>query len=567
MSERAARNPRRALDLCTRRTIREFQSLLSSADLPEIAHVLPYSYRPPDGDLTLSRAVQVGIVFAGDAPEQSAPERTRIKERLKEIADRSCQNTQTAADTHFVWDSELPPPGAGDESSPQGKIRNALDADGWTLDHKEPLEMAGARHAAHVRFAAASHVVGRYGGTQDDAFAAVQIPGGHGAVYAVADGVGARHHAGLFSSMAAQQALRSAYGVPLRDLVRQIGTELDAVNRAPEVVEATFDGRRGNAATTLVVARSTVDALDVVWVGDSRAYLWTPAEGLTQITADQHDGHGTCCLGVNHEVVPDPLEESLPALGENARLLLCTDGVTNALPDGRIEAILEETVGSPQDAVNRILSEVVPCGGDNATALVAEAPLEDAAGERDAAYRPWFGRDGRVADAAPGSSITGIESFEPLRNVLHVVAYGKDRTCPPIVLIGTRSGTKLLDGLQEQAESYKFEFLRLKAKDIPTIDSLAKAIDPDGGSEGIATLIAGRCEAAKASSGGDYGRFALLVDDAHELDLDVGRALWEATRSPALATALIVLAGPPALRDTVRAMDVSPWERVLKAEA
>ncbi len=157
-----------------------------------------------------------------------------------------------------------------------------------------------------------------------------------------------------------------------------------------------------------------------------------------------------------------------------------------------------------------------------------------------------------MADAAPGSSITGIESFEPLRVVLHDVAFGTDRAYPPIVLIGTRSGTNLLESLHEQAEWYEFEILRLKAKDIPTTDRLAKALDPDGGSEDIATLIAGRCEAAKVVAGGDYGRFALLIDDAHELDHDVGRALWEATRSRALATALIVLAGPQALRDTLR---------------
>ena len=279
--QRPARDPRRALDLCARRTIREFESLLSSSDLPEIAHVLPYSYRPPDDFLTSLRAIQMGVVFAGDAPEQSAPERARIKERLKEIGDASCPNDQTWLESVFIWNSELPPPGAGNDASPEGKIRTALDAGGWTLDNKEPLEMAGTRYAAHVRFAAASHVV-RRGATQDDGFAAVQIPGSHGAVYAVADGVGARHHAGLFSSLAAQQALRGAYGVPLRDLVRQIGTELDAVNRAPEVVEASVTGDRGTAATTLVVARSTIDALEVVWVGDSRAYLWEPGVWRTQ---------------------------------------------------------------------------------------------------------------------------------------------------------------------------------------------------------------------------------------------------------------------------------------------
>ena len=302
-----------------------------------------------------------------------------------------------------------------------------------------------------------------------------------GPVYAVADGVGGRYNAGLFASMAVQQVLRCAYGVPLRGLVRQIGTELDAVNRAPQVVEGTSGtgiGERGTGATTLLVARSTRSALDVVWVGDSRAYLWTPGDGLTQLTRDQRDGYGTCCLGVNHEVIPDPLEESLPPMVEGERLLLCTDGVSNALPDGRIEAILAATPDAPQDAVNRLLSEVLARGHDNATALVAEAPLAGAEGTRDQtdAFASWFGPDGRVTEAAPGSTITGVESFELLSSLVHNVAFDKKKWGRPVVLVGRDAGTNLLRTLQRDAERFGFEILWLTARDIPTPDELAKAL-------------------------------------------------------------------------------------------
>ena len=563
------KKPRRALDLGARRAIREFLSLLPGVDLPTVACAVPFSYEAPTFG-SLSSVVEMAVILAGERPTDAHAQRTELWQRLESVTETCRQKTGSHLWLQVVWEGELSAPDDAESPHKCRRIRDAVEAGGWTLTDKES-KTKDTSYAPHVRFAVASHVVTKRG-SHDDGFAAMQMPDGRGSVYAVADGVGGRYNAGPFASMAVQQVLRGAYGVPLRGLVRQIGTELDAVNRAPQVVEGTSGsgtGERGNGATTLLVARSTREALDVVWVGDSRAYLWTPGDGLTQLTRDQRDGYGTCCLGVNHEVIPDPLKESLPPMVEGERLLLCTDGVSNALPDGRIEAILAATPGAPHDAVNRLLSEVLARGSDNATALVAEAPLVGAEGTRDQtdAYADWFGPDGRVTEAAPGSTITGVESFEPLSSLVHNVAFDEKKWGRPVVLVGRDAGTNLLRALQRDAERFGFEILWLTARDIPTPDELAKALGENDGSEDLASLIERRSEAAAASSDSGYGGFALLVDNAHELAPDVGRALWEAADQVWKSPALVALAGPPALRDTLRAMDVLFWEKTLTAEA
>ena len=591
--------------------IREFLSLLPVLDLPRLRAQCRFRTRPPRS--ASSSAVEVAVILAGERPPDAQGPAYRVAGNASESVTETCRQKtgsrssprgalwlQVASPT--LWEGELSAPDDAESPHKCRRIRGAVEAGGWTLTDKES-KTKDTSYAPHVRFAVASHVVTKRG-SHDDGFAAMQMPDGRGSVYAVADGVGGRYNAGLFASMAVQQVLRGAYGVPLRGLVRQIGTELDGGQPRSAGGGGPFRrgiGERGNGATTLLVARSTRSALDVVWVepfapgarprcpnrapgswslvrraswrgcspSASRAYLWTPGDGLTQLTRDQRDGYGTCCLGVNHEVIPDPLEESLPPMVEGERLLLCTDGVSNALPDGRIEAILAATPDAPQDAVNRLLSEVLARGHDNATALVAEAPLAGAEGTRDQtdAFASWFGPDGRVTEAAPGSTITGVESFEPLSSLVHNVAFDEKKWGRPVVLVGRDAGTNLLRTLQRDAERFGFEILWLTARDIPTPDELAKALGENDGSEDLASLIKRRSEAAAASSDSGYGGFALLVDNAHELAPDVGRALWEAADQVWKSPALVALAGPPALRDTLRAMDVLFWEKTLTAEA
>ena len=160
----------------------------------------------------------------------------------------------------------------------------------------------------------------------------MQLPGGRGALYAVADGVGARKYSYLVSALAVQQVLRGCVGVPLRELIKAVSADLHAYNNGNKELRCLNDsgeapdGARGDSATTLVVARVTDKAVEVAWVGDSRAYFWSPKDGLRQITEDQREAGGTSALGIHDEVIPEPLLALLPALRKGERILLCTDG-------------------------------------------------------------------------------------------------------------------------------------------------------------------------------------------------------------------------------------------------
>ena len=501
------KEPRRALDLDARRALREFASLLPGLDLPGVACAVPFSYEAPDSYLPRS-AIEIAVILVGVRPLGADALRTELRQRLESATETCRQRTGSYVWPHIVWEGELHDP--DDEEAPREhrRIRRAVESGGWALSDRQSRSQ-DTPCAPHVRFAAASHAVRR--GSQDDGFAVMQMPDGRGSVYAVADGVGARYNAGLFASMAAQQVLRCAYGVPLRNLVRQIGTELDAVNRTPQSVESVAHrgiGERGTGATTLLVARSTREALDVVWVGDSRAYLWTPDEGLTQLTRDQHDAYGTCCLGVHHEVIPDPLEESLPPMSDGARLLLCTDGGVRC-------SVRRSDSGRP---VGDFGSAARRCKRDAVGSGCARARQRNRSGsrrrllrvpkgtgdERDA-YASWFGPDGRVMGAAPISTITGVESFESLGTLVHNVAFNKKLSGRPAVLVGCDAGTNLLRALRSMTERYGFEILWVNARDIPTPDALAKALGGNDGKEDVPHLLAARGEAAVAKSESRHG--------------------------------------------------------------
>ena len=252
-----------------------------------------------------------------------------------------------------------------------------------------------------VRFAAATYA-GPDKSHNDDCFSAMQLPGGRGALYAVADGVGARKYSYLVSALAVQQVLRGCVGVPLRELIKAVSADLHAYNNGNKDLSYQQnlgeepDSTRGDSATTLVVARVTDKAVEVAWVGDSRAYFWSPKDGLRQITEDQHDDRGTCALGIHDEVMPEPLLALLPALRKDERILLCSDGAF--LNPDDLSAILCATTGAPQDAVNAILSmKVSEYLFDDATVLVAERPLPGTFNsEEKSLHDGMFSGDGRI---------------------------------------------------------------------------------------------------------------------------------------------------------------------------
>ena len=149
--------------------------------------------------------------------------------------------------------------------------------------------------------------------------------------------------------------------------------------------------------TTLTAALLADGRLDVVHVGDSRAYLWRDGE-LRQLTEDhsvvaelvrrgslsaedaEHHPHRnviTRALGAEPDVVADTVSE---ALRDGDVVLLCSDGLSSYVPERDIAAVLAEA-GSLREAAAALVERANAAGGtDNVTVVLARAGRAPAEG-------------------------------------------------------------------------------------------------------------------------------------------------------------------------------------------
>jgi protein phosphatase len=154
--------------------------------------------------------------------------------------------------------------------------------------------------------------------------------------------------------------------------------------------------------TTLTVAYAVgLDAL-VFHIGDSRAYLWR-AGTLTQLTRDETLAQAMADAGEipAESVATHPMRHVLTrAMGAGTgraeaavhqvrlepgdRLVLCTDGLTDMIDDGRFADILGRH-DDPQQACAALVAAALDAGGrDNVTAIVARfAEAGPSAGARE----------------------------------------------------------------------------------------------------------------------------------------------------------------------------------------
>lgn len=181
---------------------------------------------------------------------------------------------------------------------------------------------------------------------------------------AVADGLGG-HPAGDVASLTAVRSLDEATlsGDSSEDALRVAA----AAAHMAVLAAADEDPGRAGMGTTLVLAAVLDDRARVLHVGDSRAYLRRPEGQLDAITRD-HGMHGylTQALGLDKEVEPEVADvECLPG----SRLLLCTDGLTNMVDDGKLADLLGR--GEAQDACDALVEAALAGGGvDNVTVVV-----------------------------------------------------------------------------------------------------------------------------------------------------------------------------------------------------
>jgi len=205
-------------------------------------------------------------------------------------------------------------------------------------------------------------------------------------LFLVVDGMGGHKHGEVASATARD-------GVVAQVTAGQ--SLVDAIQRVNEALIARSSGLSESRpmGTTIAAVRIVGRTYEAAWVGDSRIYRWdaddlerlshdhsivealVEAGELTEAQARTHPQRSvlTQALGITS---PDQLHIGL-ARGElsyGARLLLCTDGLTDEVDDARIGRIVSRTDIAAQECVDHLILEAL--GGsarDNITAILLRA--------------------------------------------------------------------------------------------------------------------------------------------------------------------------------------------------
>ncbi len=190
-----------------------------------------------------------------------------------------------------------------------------------------------------IEIAAVSDI-GRVRSENQDRFGCVATP--EGVAIALADGLGGGGHGGE-AAAAALQAVLSHFGDGA-DPEAAVRAATEAVGR----VRATFGG--GIVGTTLVAACLTLRSLQVVHVGDSRAYMCDAEGGFRILTRDHSAVADLVVAGeltseqarrdsrrsmLTRAVTGDPVVPEIVSVdwdGEST-LALCSDGIWEAVED------------------------------------------------------------------------------------------------------------------------------------------------------------------------------------------------------------------------------------------
>ncbi len=204
-------------------------------------------------------------------------------------------------------------------------------------------------------------------------------------LYGVADGMGGHLAGDIASRMTGELLTASVVGLEprtdtLAECIRQINAQVFARQKEDEAL-------RG-MGTTLTVLWEGEENVCLAHIGDSRAYLLRDGE-LKQVSQDhsvvaemmregliteeeaaRHPYRHmiTRAIGTDPEVEPDVhILDKQPG----DRWLICSDGLTNCVPDSMLADTLTEN--SLQDAADQLLQLALTRGGqDNITLVITE---------------------------------------------------------------------------------------------------------------------------------------------------------------------------------------------------
>ena len=266
-------------------------------------------------------------------------------------------------------------------------------------------------------------------------------------VFAVADGMGG-HQAGEVASETAVAPLAAIDGrewttageaeAALSDAVRSANTDV--------VRQAAANPEWRGMGTTLTAVLIREGRLHVAHVGDSRAYLFRPREGLSQLTTDHtlveqlvRDGRIsrdeiathpqrsviTRAIGVEVDVEVDsltPLE-----LKPGDQVLLCSDGLSGPVDDLEIARILAETPDG-DEACQALVRAANRAGGPDNITVVLLRVTDGASGNGAATVGQVV--DESVDDAGQVHRISTATEAERDFDAERLGHFAADRTAP-----------------------------------------------------------------------------------------------------------------------------------------
>ncbi|WP_327393789.1 protein phosphatase 2C domain-containing protein (plasmid) [Streptomyces sp. NBC_01186] len=215
-----------------------------------------------------------------------------------------------------------------------------------------------------------------------DAAAHWRVPHGHQA-WAVADGIG--------DEFEAAEATRRAVLVAARRAPE--GGAAAGVLRARAHLQYFYDGaprgQKGDCVMVVAVPLNhAAEGLDVAWVGDCRVYVVQDGE-VRQVTEDHTVGQSmrrggdpyfaTPAPGYDHiverSVLSDTEVASARVTGPVERVLLCSDGVSKAVPNQVVSGLLTAPLYDASFIARSLVSAARAYGSrDNAAATVLLRP-------------------------------------------------------------------------------------------------------------------------------------------------------------------------------------------------
>jgi PPM family protein phosphatase len=258
-------------------------------------------------------------------------------------------------------------------------------------------------------------------------------------LFAVADGIGGFEAGEVASSIAIDVLKRLQPDASFEEAITEANRRILAAGRGDE--------KLSGMGTTVVAVRfggtQAEPVAEVAHVGDSRAYLVREGEmrpvtedhslvaelvrngDLTRAQAAEHPQKNliTRALGADEEVDVDTAVLPVEA---GDRLLLCSDGLSDMVPEARISEIARESPDDPERTSRSLLSAALDAGGnDNITVVIVDVREQEeiekpaaregrgSGGTREMpTVAPTGGPapSGRTPDAAPSSRSRGAQA-------------------------------------------------------------------------------------------------------------------------------------------------------------